>query len=1227
MPIKKILTWQGLSIGVEYEPGDIRFAGTDHERVMSVGYGHIRNHRGDDGESLDCYIGSDLDSQKVFQLHQLTFDGEPDELKYMIGFNSIEDARKAYLAHMPKELLGGIVDSSIEKIKSHRFAQEAYQILEEAIGGRARVVRSRIAQGYGEKDSSNGYSYEDDPFVVVANEVNKLIDQGVPNISRLGHPEKGMRSDMLPPISQLTHYPPYKAVEVDRLTGEVYCVDRFFEPGTDKSIEWSQRAFRREYLPRSFESFAYCAKKVHKDGEEAIRCSIAKLFCIAWLDPDINVPGMGETARMTEVLERLDKSLPVEHKDQNEGITTQPREPCECGCTDPRECTREHAEGTHQEDPQIQSQNLNQVELKTENFEAGDPSSSGGNDTKGANKMDLTALANDLYTQGAPMIAALNILKGQAAVGATPQDIAMGIMSFTDMMTDSGAPPDDEMPMPMPEEDLKTSKPDLYEKAVKRFEALKKKKQLQESRRGAAPAAVVPPAAIQQPGHAAAAAVDAANNVLIGDFKTKMESMQKQIEEMANKPAVSPFAGELEKKRWAQYNEEKDREEKTAELQGKVYGWLSAESFGTHKLSDINIYPPANLKALATDAVAKILKESYNEREISIYIEGELKGIAARAPEQTEEATYKVEFGEKNDVTNRLAELREAADNAALATDEGPGRLEKRDKIAKKVDPKIKKIMGKHHKEVGPTLFMASEALRTNRKGFFHELGESALKCGLITNESAPYTNTATNLATQAFMSELIYNRMFEPADYLDVIAPLLRTELYDYKKGDPFGLQVGDEVKWALHRGVDPDNLSKLNVRTPGKSAVTSARLDRKYDSVSLQELAVEYLYELMQINSLRNTWNVDVIGAIGDYIAGLMNRSLSKFGMAKVDNTARQFRAVDVTEDTDAANLVVGNTIVVDGVSITFASHVSHIVRFALESGLTGTSVVPLLLVMPEYDKYNNPRGGRQTDIKNNITFTVNGSDYTWDDIGELVNGAIVDRWEGQNAKFAIDFNNCLLLAKSTGGISGAHLPEDLTYSYVAELGENDSSGNLVVIDFTTPDELTEAEHINNIFNTITFVKALVGKHRFIQDNVWMTSKLITDGLLVRAQRWQAQFETIGSTLVPNFEDFNTIGKIGGGVDLWGTDGELLGGDGVATLGRRGTTKVVVGEKVQASGMRWIEVSGAEGDATRSTTGQRELFRQTYAFASPRTRDDDGLADNEGSVCFKLKGSGAIA
>lgn len=1058
--------------------------------------------------------------------------------------------------------------------------------------GRARVVRRRIAPGYGEKHSANGYSYEDDPFVLVADAVNKLVDQGVPVISRLGHPEKGERAELLPAISTLTHHQQHRAVEVDRATGEVFVVDRFIEPGTEKSIEWSERAYRKEYLPCSFEAYAYCAKKII-DGadEEEIRCEVAHLFCVAWLDPAVDQPGMGEGARMTDVLEHS-------HGGQQ----------CPCGCagTDPIQCLRYF------------KRNSKQSHSNSNNLEAGDQNSSGGK-TKGARKtMDLIQLAKDLYAQGAPLDAGLKIIKGQGE-GASPEDVMAAMDSFIGMF--SGAPTGDDMPLPP--ESLQQSNPDLYELRKRRYEALQIKKQ--EAARAAAAGA----------GNGNGGNHHQSNNyALLATIESQRQdiaSLRAKMDEMAKKPAPSPFTSEKEKKIWEDFMAERDHVEVNQATVKQVYEALTAEKFGGHNLKDQRLYPIGLVNGIAKEAEAKIVKENLDFKSISLWIDGQLLGLVARAPEETQENRPRMEFGEGSDISKRLKDLSEAADRAALQRDGGEEFLEKRGKIAKKIEPQVKRIKDYHRDAVGHVLHMSEMVLRDKRLGRVpnHELAAEGLACGLITNEAA-YTNTATNVATQAFMSELIYNRLFEPADYLDIIAALLRTELYDYQAGDPFGLQVGDEVKWALHRGIDPANISQLKVKVPGKSALTSARLDRKYDSVSLEELAIDFLYELMQVNSLRNTWNVDYVGAIGDYIADLMNRSLSKFGMTKYDNTARQFRAVEVTEATiNNSNITSSNVIVVDGVTITYHTDIADIIRLTMDQPSdTGTDVAARLIVMPEEDKYNKPRGGKQTDIKNPITFTLNSVDYDWDDIGELDYATmnIVDRYKGQNALFAIDFNNCLLLAKSGANISTGNKPTNLKYSYVALLTQ--TAGNLIMLDFTVPDTTTEPLHINNLLNTLTTAAALRGKQAHVRPNLFFTSKVVTDGLLTKAARWQEEFRKIGSELTPNFEDFNTIGRISGGIDLWGTDGYLLGAEGVGILTRRGSTKVVFGEKVQSSGMRWIELTGAaENDPTNSTTGQKEQFRQTFAFASPRVRDDNGLADNEPGICCKILGASFTA
>jgi GNAT superfamily N-acetyltransferase len=117
---KKQITWQGLRMKIEHEPGDVRSGkskdGKTWERTMFDSYGYIPGTKGKaaDGDAIDVYFAKDPEDGPVFKVRQLKKDtGEYDEDKFMVGFGSAENAKKAYLRHMPAWALGDI--SSVGK--------------------------------------------------------------------------------------------------------------------------------------------------------------------------------------------------------------------------------------------------------------------------------------------------------------------------------------------------------------------------------------------------------------------------------------------------------------------------------------------------------------------------------------------------------------------------------------------------------------------------------------------------------------------------------------------------------------------------------------------------------------------------------------------------------------------------------------------------------------------------------------------------------------------------------------------------------------------------------------------------------------------------------------------------------------------------------------------------------------------------------------------------------
>jgi len=116
-------TFQGLPISIENRKGSVRRGvdpdGHKWETKMKYPYGYIRLTEGVDGDHVDCYLGPNKDSRKVYVIHQKNPDtGEYDEDKVMLGFNSAKEAKEAFLAHYDKPgFYGGMDSFDIEEFK------------------------------------------------------------------------------------------------------------------------------------------------------------------------------------------------------------------------------------------------------------------------------------------------------------------------------------------------------------------------------------------------------------------------------------------------------------------------------------------------------------------------------------------------------------------------------------------------------------------------------------------------------------------------------------------------------------------------------------------------------------------------------------------------------------------------------------------------------------------------------------------------------------------------------------------------------------------------------------------------------------------------------------------------------------------------------------------------------------------------------------------------------
>jgi hypothetical protein len=101
-PFTGTINFRGLEVHVENKAGTYR-EGKGWRTLMRIPYGEFKSSRGTDGDKLDVYVGPHRKCENVYIVHQNFVrgpkKGKYDEDKVMLGFQSAEEAKRAYLAH------------------------------------------------------------------------------------------------------------------------------------------------------------------------------------------------------------------------------------------------------------------------------------------------------------------------------------------------------------------------------------------------------------------------------------------------------------------------------------------------------------------------------------------------------------------------------------------------------------------------------------------------------------------------------------------------------------------------------------------------------------------------------------------------------------------------------------------------------------------------------------------------------------------------------------------------------------------------------------------------------------------------------------------------------------------------------------------------------------------------------------------------------------------------
>jgi hypothetical protein len=117
---KKTLTWGGLTMKFEYLTGDTRSGvngatGKEWSRKMRDNYGYVPGTygKGKDGDAIDVYFSDTPVDGPVFKVRQKKRTGEYDEDKYMVGYGTAHEAKKAFLRNMPEWAFGSMMGMSM----------------------------------------------------------------------------------------------------------------------------------------------------------------------------------------------------------------------------------------------------------------------------------------------------------------------------------------------------------------------------------------------------------------------------------------------------------------------------------------------------------------------------------------------------------------------------------------------------------------------------------------------------------------------------------------------------------------------------------------------------------------------------------------------------------------------------------------------------------------------------------------------------------------------------------------------------------------------------------------------------------------------------------------------------------------------------------------------------------------------------------------------------------
>lgn len=161
------LRLDGLDITIEQPRGSVR-SGVDDDgnawsTTMQHTYGYIRGTKGKDGDHIDLFLSDNLEgwSGDVYIVDQVDSHGSFDEHKVMYGFNSLEEAKSAYLSNYSDDWqgLGNITAVSRDEfkkwIKSSKRKIKPFSEYKRVVTGEVSIEAGSVEAGQGDVVGGN----------------------------------------------------------------------------------------------------------------------------------------------------------------------------------------------------------------------------------------------------------------------------------------------------------------------------------------------------------------------------------------------------------------------------------------------------------------------------------------------------------------------------------------------------------------------------------------------------------------------------------------------------------------------------------------------------------------------------------------------------------------------------------------------------------------------------------------------------------------------------------------------------------------------------------------------------------------------------------------------------------------------------------------------------------------------------------------------------------------